>query len=368
MKSFSESLRITKNMNLAKQCFHLMEENGLNPMDFVDWYCDEGILLERLNEDWQTSLGNTANQFGNWLGQTGQSLGNQWQNLKQTMGNARDQYHAGLGHKSWYREVGTAASALDQLHRRMGVSPTLRNAVGGDQFMQMILQLIQTLRSKKWDQMVAAPVTNSPEISQEAPPPTIPAQDTSMAYAHYEPDQDVSNKLYELQSHGIDPVEFVNWFGKQLNEGLFDGAGEWLGNQWANLSGTAHRWLTGDQRQSWGYDAQKRIQTKDKESVDTAMKALKALETAIQSNGQQINAQFKQTIDEVLAQLKNYPPQQQPQQQQQQQQQQQPQSQQPSNSWDRGMSNMAKQQYGFDPKDMRNTFGVSQENVSWFSN
>ena len=359
MKSFSESLRITKNMNFAKQCFHLMEENGLNPMDFVDWYCEEGVLLERLNEDWQSSLGGAANQFGGWLGQTGQKIKDQWQNLKQTAGSARDQYHAGMGHQSWYREVGSAAAALDQLHRRMGVSPTLRNGIGGDQFMQMILQLIQILKGKQWDQMVAAPVTNSPEISNEAPPQSMPAQDTSMAVSHYDPDLEISNKLHELQSYGIDPVQFVNWFGEQLNEGLFDGAGEWIGNQWANLSGTAQRWLTGDQKQSWGYDAQLRIQRKDKESIDGAMKALNALQSAIESNGQQINAQFKQTIDAVLNQLRNYQPPQPQQQQPQTPQQppQQPQKPQP-NSWDQGMSNMARQQHGYDPNDLRSTFGV----------
>ena len=44
MRTFSQSLTITKNMKLAEEAFKLMILNGISPVKFVEWYCEDGII------------------------------------------------------------------------------------------------------------------------------------------------------------------------------------------------------------------------------------------------------------------------------------------------------------------------------------
>ena len=53
MKTFIESMKITHNLVLLKESFVLMSGIGINPNRFVEWYCEEGVLLENsATEKW----------------------------------------------------------------------------------------------------------------------------------------------------------------------------------------------------------------------------------------------------------------------------------------------------------------------------
>lgn len=326
MKSFSESLKITKNMNLAKQCFALMAENGIDPERYVEWYCDfgviyqeSGVLLEGsmkwlktesllVEAGWMGAVKDAAGAVGNYFSPT--AMGNYAQKagqavagakqfanqVGQTAGNMQDKFQQGMGQPQFWRQAQAAEQALNQLHRRIGVSPQLLQAVGGQGFMQTILQMIETLKNPK---QIAAPTAT----------PMPPEDSTTDAWRNHTESvrlkNDIKAGLRSLQSFGYDPVEFVEWFEKEiqnLNEGLWDSAGEWLGNQWANTMGTANRWLTGGQKQAWGHDAKNRVQKKDSEAITAALKALNQLNSV-----GNINPEFKATLDNVLKGLQTDP-------------------------------------------------------------
>lgn len=348
MKSFSESLQITKNMNLAKQCFGLMVKHGIDPEKFVEWYCDfgvihqeQGVLLESsikwletqslLTEmpTWFNNVGNSLssgfgavknkvagaiqNNFGpQAMGNYAQKAGNMAagvQNLVnqtgQTMSNMHDKFHQGLGHPNWWRQAQAAEQALNLLHRRIGVSPNLMQAVGGQQFMQTVLQLMQTLRSMDQTQIAASEDSTiaSSSTKQKMPEPlpgdTVPFRVNVKTNESFQIKNEIRAGLKKLQSYGHDPVKFVEWFISEIqkiNEGLWDSAGEFLGNTWANTMGSANRWLTGSPQQKWGHDAAIRTKNKDLEAITKAVQSLDAFQKIVGN----LNPEFKNTLNNVL--------------------------------------------------------------------
>jgi hypothetical protein len=264
MKSFFESVQVTKNFKLARECFSLMAEQGLNPVQFVDWYIQEGMSLPNLQESSET-----------WLKK--QTL------IVEFWGQTSDQIED--------PELNSAEKALNLLHRRMGVSPELLQAVGGSQFMQTVLNLIQILRSKDMSKMAGG------EPEQQEPEPF----QNPNGYGYGESfvndlkiKNEIRSNLKKLQSYGFSPHFMV----EQYSEGMFDNAGEWLGNQWANVKGAFNRWGGGQsQSQPWGYDAQRRVAQKNSESITSAMTALQQLKSKFGPNIQQ---DFNEKIEDVL--------------------------------------------------------------------
>ena len=304
MKSFSESLQITKNMNLAKHCFLMMAEQGVNPISFVDWYTEEGVsyqqngVLQESANIWlkEAELPQTSHSLGTWAGKARKVFG-QGLNWARTAANhMQNDYHKGMGYSDWHQQVDVAEKALNILHRRMGVSPDLLQDVGGQQFMQTVLGLIQTLRSKNWEE-----IGNSRKINSNSSIPEDEPQSFDTHNESYVNDLKIKNEirsnLRKIQSFGIDPVEFVEQYSKQiLSEGMWDRAGEAFGNFGANVAGSMGRWMTGSQRQSWGFDAKNRITRKNSESITSAMNALGQLEKQIGN----VNPEFKKTLDAVI--------------------------------------------------------------------
>jgi len=325
MKSFTESLQITNNMNLAKQCFTLMAEKGIDPRQYVEWYCDFGIHYQEKNilfessikwlkteaslteiemPQWATNAGQyIKKQVGNYLNPEAMGgyvakankLGGQ---IGQAATNIQNKFHQGMGQPTWWRQAAAAEQALNQLHRRIGVSPQLSQAVGGQAFMQTVLQLMQVLKSKDPSQITSSATPMPPEDS------------TGDAWrGHTESlklKNDIRDGLKTLLSLGHDPVAFVEWFGQEinnLNEGLWDSTKEFLGNTWANTMGTANRWLTGGEKQKWGHDSSQRVSRKDSEAITQAMQTLNGFQKSIGN----LNPEFKKTLDGVLNVLQSDP-------------------------------------------------------------
>lgn len=341
MKSFYESLQITKNMNLMKECLYLMEENNINPVKFVEWFTTEGCLLEndllleaseaalttwqdkndRINyadnlpRTFQDSYGqrsyhyegkptptsstnhtvaslagDLAQNVGQKVGQFQQNFARFGKNAKEFGGGLRDKWHKGLGDPDWYREAGTAEQALNMLSKRLGVSSELSQKLGGPQFSSTILSMIEMLRNKQWDKMKNAPQNNDeykPEIS--------------LAYSDYRPEnfkKSLEHNLTILQQAGIDPIQFVEEYSQiiMLNEGWWDNTKNALGNFWHNATGRLQRWANGDQQQNWGWDAKERDRKKDLEAVNNAFTALKNLDG-------KVSGEFAKSLNSVVKQL-----------------------------------------------------------------
>ncbi|RTK96671.1 MAG: hypothetical protein EKK64_03540 [Neisseriaceae bacterium] len=359
MKTFHQSLRITNNVNLAKGCFYEMQKNGVNPCDFVTWLEDflkenniddlveesknwlnnqlslqEGIL-DRMGQGFNSApkpgnpsplasklgsmAGNAAQWAGNKLGsaissskdaynQFNKSVdpnniqyqNNHLQNMQQNLSQMQNQQPQKPDASAQFSgEFDNAAAALNNLHKRMGVSKDLLNNLGGMPFMTAILSLIQILKNKNMGDIVA----------QES----------------YRQEENIKELLESIQSYGVDVERLADWMVSKLEtieEGFLDKAGEWLGNQWANVKGAFNRW-TGGESQKWGFDADSRVKFKNAEAIQNALQALSGLQSKLGNN---MNPVFKNSLDQILSSLQNNVQQQaQPQNQAQQQPQQQPQ-------------------------------------------
>jgi len=72
MKTFSESMHITRHMRQVQECLILMSQNGISPVKFVDWYLSDGLVHQsnrKLNESAQKWLQHNlilAEQEGVW--------------------------------------------------------------------------------------------------------------------------------------------------------------------------------------------------------------------------------------------------------------------------------------------------------------
>ena len=361
MKTFSQSLKITNNMNLAKNCFYEMQNNGINPCDFVVWleeYLKENdaVNLEEDSKKWledQFSIKEGmfdrvaqgyqnapqpgqpspfASRMGKMVGNLAQGVGsavgkmasssqdaykqfnkavdpndvrnqdNHLQNIQQNLTQMQNQPVQQNPADQYSSELDNAAVALNNLHKRMGVSKDLLNNLGGMPFMTAILSLVQMLKNKNMGEIVAQENTST--------------------------DKDLERLLEEIQSYGTNVERLADWMVSKLEtieEGFLDKAGEWLGNQWANVKGAFNRW-TGGEGQKWGFDAASRVKYKNSEAIQNALQTLSNLQDKLGNN---ISPAFKQSLDTILANLqKNHQQaQQQPQQPQQPQQAQQPQNQ-----------------------------------------
>lgn len=314
MKTFFESLNITKNTRILEKLVLDLEYAGINSNEFIDWYIAEGLDLQKNNiltegfNDWVRTEGildNIYNRFtgGKSSGQkqdysrspvvqgikgTGQKVGqfvqNQGNRVGQAMGWARDAYsgfNQGLqgdtGNNDGQRTfpfmgnnlsnapapsvVKSTRDALANLSKRIQYSKELQDALNDPGFGQSVLDLTAELNSIKESYLL-------------------------------------KSKLFVLKSNGLDVENLVEWFAEEaikFDEGIgdwFSKAGNWIKDQWGNAKKTWNTW-----GEKGNVDETKK---RDKQAVDNAMKALEALK---QKHGSNISANFSSLLDTVFNKL-----------------------------------------------------------------
>jgi hypothetical protein len=392
MKTFRESLVITKNFNILKNVIIELASAGEDPEKFLDWYVEEGLTLQKNNlllegfSQWVVEEGiwsnfadrwisgkklgqniknnfSGLNNFGKRLGSAAQSGGefigrqvgkardaydsfssgvagtppenrNSQQNNQQTSGDPQMRFAFDQRGGDNQNLVNSARTALDALSKRYNLSKDLQTAINDERFGEQLIQLINMLKNLRLE--------NS-----------------------------IKEKLFILSSSGLNINELVDWFEKEkinINEGIgnwLQKAGNWLGNQWQNLKHSWNNWGEGDKNSSL---------QKNKVAVDNAFKALSALK---QKYGSNVSQEFSGVLDVVLDKVKSINQSQtqqtaqntqQQQQDQPQQQQDQPQQQQdqPQQQQDQPQQQQDQPQQQQDqPQQQQNSIGSNVSNVGF---
>jgi len=311
MKTFLESLTITKNTRILEQLVVRLEYLGIDSNEFLDWYIDEGINLQKrgfltegfnqwaLEEGWSDMWNNVKNRWTSGKS-SGQSTDNTSSNTMQNIRNAGErtgQFIQKQGNRvgraiGWMRDAGNsfnrglqgdnsnapgnkqmtfsfmgnnpspsvvakAKEALSNLSKRIMHSKQLKSVIGDDGFEQQITDLLTNLQS-------------------------------------VQENFDVMNKLIFLKQNGLDVEELVEIFIQErlnINEGIgdwFGKVGDWFKGQWANVK---HAWNT------WGEGKDGETAKRDKEAVNNAFIALQNLQN---SGNNEAVARFKDTIDQMV--------------------------------------------------------------------
>ena len=313
MKTFRESLIITRNYKILEQLVTDIELSGLDSNKFLDWYLEEGLHLQKHNllkegftqalEEgiWSNIAGRWShgkesgqglahrfprlNKFGRQLG-TATQLGGEF--LGKQIGRARDAYNSfssgiegkpdqpakgytdqqmrlpfdNRGNNSQTSQdlISAAKSAVNDLSKRYNLSKDLQAAINDDRFGEQLIQLLNMLNSLK--------VENS-----------------------------IRGKLFFLSSKGLDVENLVDWFSEErlsINEGIgdwFSKAKNWLGSQWQNVK---HAW------NSWGEGDKNVAKQKNRDAVSRAIKSLSLLK---QKYGDSIDQEFSGVLDTVLSKV-----------------------------------------------------------------
>jgi len=298
MKTFLESLNITKNTRLLEQLILKLEYLGIDSNEFLDWYIEEGINLQKKGlliegfDDWALREGIWDSFKSRWFGgkssgqgqdhtdsstvqriknageRAGQFVHNQGNRVGKALGWARDAYNSfnkGVQgdnsnnvdkHTSNPSVVEKAKEALSNLSKRIQYSKQLQSILGRDN--ESIIQLLNALQSVKES-------------------------------------FDIRNKLIFLKSNGLDVEQLVELFIQEksnINEGIedwFGKVGDWFKGQWANVK---HAWNT------WGDGQEGEAVRRDKQAVDNAMNALQDLQQ--NSSNNEAISKFKDTINQII--------------------------------------------------------------------
>ena len=316
MRSFSESLRLTKNIKLLEQALVLMADKGIDPEKFINWYVEDGqfedhlILNEFLNKWFPTASGlaNRASQgysagssvekpsagaeyMGSALGSAAQGLAKRVGSWASSAKGAGDSFTKGVigdqPQQNQNQQVSSTANgqsqpqmtplqksqavarhALDTLSKRLGVSKDLQNKVSDPEFHKNIINLIGSLK-------------NSLEESVQTD--------------FFDEDLEIKKQLFELQNQGIDVVAFTEWYADNYSENWFQKAGDWIGNQWSNVKSAWSNWGKAGQQRQAGVDAERDVQ-----SITLAMSALRELQSKLGTN---VNQDFTKTLNSVIEKL-----------------------------------------------------------------
>jgi hypothetical protein len=323
MRSFSESLRITKNIKLLEQALVIMADKGIDPEKFINWYVEDGqfedklILNEFLNKWFPTAAGlaNRASQgysagssvekpsasaeyMGSALGSAAQGLAKRigsWASSAKGAGDSftkgvigdqpqqnQNQAQAQQGSTTTngqpqpqmtplQKSQAVARHALDTLSKRLGVSKDLQNKVADPEFHKNIINLIGLLKN---------------------------SLDESVQTEFFDEDLEIKKQLFELQNQGIDIVAFTEWYVDNYSENWLQKAGDWIGNQWANVKSAWSNWGKAGQQRQAGVDAERDLQ-----SITLAMSALRDLQSKLGNTN--VNQDFTKTLNAVVDKLGN---------------------------------------------------------------
>ena len=302
MKSFCESLAITKNYKLLEHLVLELNSFGIDSSKFLDWYFSEGLvfqgsgLLSEGFDDWALKEGVFSSLFNRWTQgkddkekqnldgeytgyeKAGERIGSYAQKGCEFVGDqiarAKGRYNSFLqgigGNKPdgqmkfpFYRDLRNAPVArsevesLGDLSKRYQLSRELKSALGDEDFGRQIIDLINKVRSLKEHAFI-------------------------------------EKGLVVLSSRGLDVESLVEWYSEErlnIQEGIgswFQKAGNWLGGQWQNLKHAVRSWGEGDK------DA---AAQKDKRAVDNALMALNKLRSKY---GNTVDQEFSSLLNTVL--------------------------------------------------------------------
>ena len=119
MKSFNESLQITKNFNLIAEAMQLLQAHGIDPNLLADWIENEAVYANQTQ-----SINESLN---NWL--------------------SEQDWTSGSGHVDINKATIDLQNALGQLSKRAQTSQYLRSTVTNPMFAQNINALVASLRA-----------------------------------------------------------------------------------------------------------------------------------------------------------------------------------------------------------------------------
>lgn len=293
MKTFSQSLRLTNHIKNLENCLKLMEQAGISPKKFVNWYCSDGIHYQERNE-----LQEAAHKW----------LKHQMYFIQQNI-NPNDVFSEffGLGQNNVQKASSELRAALSDFSARFQRSAALQQQVNNPRFNETIMGLINSLK------IFGSAVGGEDQADEEVESfdhtihnnPYLPESVSSKAKLKNE----IRQTLKEIANMGVSPeivYEFyiTNLQGKNLNEGLWDYARQ-LGSgvmSWMGGKGFASGW----QEKGTQID-----QENNRRSIDNVLMKIDAMEKTLQLTGSKPHQDFvnyAKTIKDTLQNLKQQQP------------------------------------------------------------
>jgi len=284
MKTFSESLRFTNHIKNLQNCLDLMEQAGVSPKKFVEWYFSNGIHYQQRNE-----LQESAQKW----------LQHQLHFVQKNI-NPNDVFSElfGFGQNNVQKASSELQSALSDFSARFQRSSTLQQQINNPRFNDTIMGLINSLKifGAEKEEVKDHTVHNNPYLPESV---------SSKAKIKNE----IRQTLKDITRFGMSPeivYEFyiANLQGKELNEGLWDyarqlgsGVMSWMGNKGFH---------TGWQEKGTQID-----QENARKSIDNVLAKIDAMEKTLQFSGSAPHRDFAKYAHFIKSTLKNIKQQQQ---------------------------------------------------------
>lgn len=181
---FSEKIQQIKNEQLLKQCFYEIALMGIDPINFVDWYVEEGILKEGMFDQFAqgynqsasqpSPLSGAANMMGKVAGKTANWAGNMAGKIQP--GSFMKDFSNGVDPESFEKYTKQAVDALDYLSKRIGKSAALKNKINDENFQTSLISLINSMKNQP------SPLQTRPTTlpkTQQSPYQTLSNQNTT---------------------------------------------------------------------------------------------------------------------------------------------------------------------------------------------
>jgi hypothetical protein len=347
MRTFSESLTITKNFNLIKEAFKLMILNRIHPMNFVEWYTTDGVIYQgngRLNESmaaWTEEQTNSQQMYdyikkgaiggalaggaivpvggalpgmaiGGLAGLGAYGLGK----FDKWMTGDKKAPPAEAGHPL-AKATKELEASLSELSKRYNSSAEMKKKITDPEFQKTLMLLINALKFNL-EQPAAAPEANPPA---NAPNPPQPAKVDPMANLTQKPDyktdpmgaltyyqrrqamglkdhynpylnrnnyrlkESIRKSLKDLARMGYSPEAVFESYIKTLESRFDESLGNWFGQLGANLSG----WMGG---KGWGSGAKQYDGNQDDIAIQNVSQKLDVLERQLKDSKIQPHPEF----------------------------------------------------------------------------
>jgi hypothetical protein len=288
MKTFSESLRFTNHIKNLQNCLALMEQAGVSPKKFVEWYFSNGVHYQQRNE-----LQEAAQKW----------LQHQLHFVQKNI-NPNDVFSElfGFGQNNIQKASSELQSALSDFSARFQRSSTLQQQINNPRFNDTIMGLINSLKifgsrvggdaGPEDDEVFDHTIRNNPYLPESV---------SSKAKIKNE----IRQTLKDITRFGMSPeivYEFyiANLQGKELNEGLWDYARQ--------LGSGVMSWMGGKGfHTGWQEKGTQIDQENARKSIDNVLAKIDAMEKTLQFSGSEPHqdfAKYAQVIKTTLTNLK----------------------------------------------------------------
>ena len=129
----------------------LQKEYNIHPVAFIEWYVEEG---RHLNEGWFDGV-------KDWFGQLGSNVKDAWGRVRNSWGQAGQQYQAGVDKKRDDDAIQQALAAIDQLDQSVQGRPASQD------FLNVLQQVKAGLQTLNAAPEPAAPATATPPSDED---------------------------------------------------------------------------------------------------------------------------------------------------------------------------------------------------------